>query len=128
MTVSFRMGEGGAAQGVRVRRDGTEAELPAGMTIDALAKRRSLLEQLDHERRRLDQPGMQVFDKQRQLAFSLVSSAKVRRALDLGKEPDRLRQAYGMTLFGQGWDQHRFRFTAGGELQPDWNQECASSH
>ncbi len=27
-----------------------------------------------------------------------------------------------LTLFGQGWDQHRFRFTAGGELQPDWNQ------
>ncbi|MEW3899528.1 hypothetical protein, partial [Klebsiella pneumoniae] len=23
---------------------------------------------------------------------------------------------------------HRFRFTASGELQPDWNQECASSH
>ncbi|MGW8059197.1 hypothetical protein ACWGVV_22255, partial [Klebsiella pneumoniae] len=21
-----------------------------------------------------------------------------------------------------------FRFTASGELQPDWNQECASSH
>ena len=33
-----------------------------------------------------------------------------------------------LTLFGQGWDQHRFRFTASGELQPDWNQECASSH
>jgi endoglucanase len=33
-----------------------------------------------------------------------------------------------LTLFGQGWDQHRFRFTAGGELRPDWNQECTSSH
>ncbi|EPX2741000.1 cellulose synthase complex periplasmic endoglucanase BcsZ [Klebsiella aerogenes] len=33
-----------------------------------------------------------------------------------------------LTLFGQGWDQHRFRFAAGGELQPDWNQACASSH
>ena len=33
-----------------------------------------------------------------------------------------------LTLFGQGWDQHRFRFSAGGELQPDWGQECASSH
>ncbi|PLK81518.1 endo-1,4-D-glucanase, partial [Klebsiella pneumoniae] len=33
-----------------------------------------------------------------------------------------------LTLFGQGWDQHRFRFTASGELQPDWNQECTSSH
>ncbi len=27
-----------------------------------------------------------------------------------------------LTLFGQGWDQHRFRFTASGELQPDWNR------
>nr|AFN65708.1 endoglucanase [uncultured Enterobacter sp.]AGT36744.1 endoglucanase [uncultured bacterium] len=33
-----------------------------------------------------------------------------------------------LTLFGQGWDQHRFRFAAGGELQPDWNQACARSH
>ncbi|MEB7861956.1 cellulose synthase complex periplasmic endoglucanase BcsZ [Raoultella ornithinolytica] len=32
-----------------------------------------------------------------------------------------------LTLFGQGWDQHRFRFTAGGELRPDWDQECVSS-
>ncbi|MFW0764785.1 cellulose synthase complex periplasmic endoglucanase BcsZ [Trabulsiella odontotermitis] len=34
---------------------------------------------------------------------------------------------YVLTLFGQGWDQHRFRFTARGELLPDWGQECASS-
>lgn len=36
--------------------------------------------------------------------------------------------SYVLTLFGQGWDQHRFRFTAKGELLPDWGQECASSH
>lgn len=30
-----------------------------------------------------------------------------------------------LTLFGQGWDQHRFRFTSRGELQPDWGQACA---
>ncbi|MFJ5854998.1 cellulose synthase complex periplasmic endoglucanase BcsZ [Enterobacter cancerogenus] len=35
--------------------------------------------------------------------------------------------SYVLTLFGQGWDQHRFRFTAQGELIPDWGQECASS-
>lgn len=35
--------------------------------------------------------------------------------------------SYVLTLFGQGWDQYRFRFTPRGELQPDWNQECASS-
>ncbi|KAF1369598.1 cellulose synthase complex periplasmic endoglucanase BcsZ [Yokenella regensburgei] len=36
--------------------------------------------------------------------------------------------SFVLTLFGQGWDQHRFRFTARGELLPDWGQECASSH
>ncbi|MGK9175829.1 cellulase [Yokenella regensburgei] len=36
--------------------------------------------------------------------------------------------SYVLTLFGQGWDEHRFRFTPRGELQPDWGQECASSH
>lgn len=35
--------------------------------------------------------------------------------------------SYVLTLFGQGWDQHRFRFTAKGDLIPDWGQECASS-
>lgn len=35
--------------------------------------------------------------------------------------------SYVLTLFGQGWDQHRFRFTVKGELLPDWGQECASS-
>lgn len=36
--------------------------------------------------------------------------------------------SYVLTLFGQGWDEHRFRFTPRGELQPDWGQQCASSH
>lgn len=36
--------------------------------------------------------------------------------------------SYVLTLFGQGWDQHRFRFTARGELQPDWDQQCTNSH
>ncbi len=35
---------------------------------------------------------------------------------------------YVLALFGQGWDEHRFRFTPRGELQPDWGQECATSH
>ncbi len=40
-----------------------------------------------------------------------------------------LRQGdYVLTLFGQGWDQHRFRFSTKGELLPDWGQECANSH
>lgn len=31
---------------------------------------------------------------------------------------------YVLTLFGQGWDQHRFRFSTKGELLPDWGQNA----
>src|SRR5688500_12403256 len=36
------------------------------------------------------------------MALSLVTSEKMRKALDLSKEPLALREKYGMTLFGQG--------------------------
>ncbi|MBI1914993.1 MAG: DUF1501 domain-containing protein [Planctomycetes bacterium] len=91
-----------------------EAELPADMTLDRLSKRRSLLEQFDRARRTLDgQPAVRSLDRQRARAFSLVNSTKVRAALDLDKEPDRLRERYGMTLFGQGALQARRLVEAG---------------
>jgi uncharacterized protein (DUF1501 family) len=40
-------------------------------------------------------------NRYRELAYSLISSPTVRNALDLSKEPPRLRDSYGMTLFGQ---------------------------
>jgi endo-1,4-beta-D-glucanase Y len=33
--------------------------------------------------------------------------------------------SFVLTLFGQGWDQQRFRFNAQGELVPDWERICA---
>ena len=35
------------------------------------------------------------------MAYDLIGSAKVREALDLGREPLPLRESYGMTVFGQ---------------------------
>lgn len=91
-----------------------EAELPQGMTLDRLSKRRSLLEQFDQARRALDaEAAVRTFSRQRERAFSLVNSARVRVALDLGREPARLREAYGMTLFGQGCLQARRLVEAG---------------
>ena len=91
-----------------------EAEMPAGMTLDRLSERRSLLEQFDQARRRLDaSPAVKSLDHQRERAFSLVHSTKVQTALDLGKEPDRLREQYGLTLFGQGCLQARRLVEAG---------------
>jgi hypothetical protein len=91
-----------------------EAELPGEMTLDRLHGRRSLLAQFDQARRALDgSPVVRNLDRQRSLAYGLLNSPKIHTALDLGREPDRLRRAYGMTLFGQGALQARRLVEAG---------------
>ena len=40
-------------------------------------------------------------DRYRAMAYSLIGSERVQRALDLGREPRALRESYGMTVFGQ---------------------------
>lgn len=91
-----------------------EAELAADMTLDRLSRRRSLLDQFDRSRRKLEQTAaINNLDRHRQAAYSLLSSDQVRTAMDLGREPDRLRRAYGMTLFGQGALQARRLVEAG---------------
>src|SRR6266542_23627 len=77
-------------------------ELPADVTLDRLNTRRSLAEQFDQARRDLDHtPAGQSADHYREMAFALINSPKVRAALDLNREPAKLREAYGMTVFGQ---------------------------
>ena len=91
-----------------------EAQLPEDVTLDRIDHRRSLLAQLEDARRGMDQHGaVKHLDQHRQLAFSLLDSRPIRDALDLGREPDRLREDYGMTLFGQGTLQARRLVEAG---------------
>jgi hypothetical protein len=75
--------------------------LPAGLTIDRLDRRRSLLQQLDDARRERDQQPEQNLDRYREMAYSLIGSERVHTALDLAQEPLPVRQSYGMTIFGQ---------------------------
>jgi hypothetical protein len=77
-------------------------ELPVDITLDRLDRRRTLGEQLDLSRKCHDQSvaGRQV-DRYREMAYSLIASDRVRAALDLGREPIKLRESYGMTVFGQ---------------------------
>lgn len=73
------------------------------LTLDRLNRRRGLLEQLDQQQRALAAAApARGFDRQQQLAFDLVTSPKMRLALDLRREPAAVRERYGMTLFGQG--------------------------
>lgn len=75
---------------------------PADLTLDRLDRRRSLLEQFDRARAGFErsEPSRSL-DQYRAMAYDLVGSAKVREALDVGRESLALRQSYGMTVFGQ---------------------------
>ncbi|MBI3865741.1 MAG: DUF1501 domain-containing protein [Planctomycetia bacterium] len=78
------------------------AQLRPEMTLDRLDSRRSLLDQLDGQNRQLnDTLAGKSLDRFSQMAYSFMTSQKLRDALDLGREPMSLREQYGMTLFGQ---------------------------
>ena len=72
------------------------------LTLDRLDRRRSLLEQLETARRQADRETGRSFERYRDMAYSLLTSDRLRSALDLRREPARTRDDYGMTLFGQG--------------------------
>ena len=77
-------------------------ELREGLTLDRQNRRRNLLGQLDDVRKQLDQSSeTNTFDRYQRLAFTLLTSSRVQQALNIQKEPRPLREAYGMTLFGQ---------------------------
>jgi len=81
-------------------------ELPATqlapqVTLDRLDRRRTLLQQLDQQQRRLEGQA-HSFNGLRQSAFDMVLSPRINEALDVTREPDRMREKFGYTLFGQG--------------------------
>jgi hypothetical protein len=77
--------------------------LPADVPRDRLDGRRSLLEQFDNQRRGMEaRASFTPFDRYQQMAFSLLTTGRMRQALDVGREPLAVRESYGMTLFGQG--------------------------
>jgi hypothetical protein len=67
-----------------------------------LTDRRHLLEQIDGQRRQLDQAAeVRTFGTYHARALSLLSSSATARAFRLAEEPARVRAAYGRTQFGQ---------------------------
>jgi len=76
--------------------------LNEGLTLDRLQQRRSLIETFDQSRRAADATRLEAaYDQFRQRALTLVSSEKVRTALDIRQEPAAMRDRYGRHLFGQ---------------------------
>lgn len=80
---------------------GTSGDAPSiPANFDA---RRSLLSQFDQARAWLEEDErIATFSQQQQLAYALLTSGTIHRALDVGREPMAVRENYGMTLFGQG--------------------------
>lgn len=74
-------------------------EQPADITVDRLNSRKSLLEQMEDARRARDKVDSR--DPFREMAYALMGSEKVRNALDVRREPTRVRESYGHFLFGQ---------------------------
>lgn len=78
-----------------------DSTLAAGLTLDRLESRRSLVQQADHHLQSLEaQPAFDRFNRSQRRAFNLLTSSEVRAAFDLTKEDPRLRERYGRTLFG----------------------------
>jgi hypothetical protein len=78
-----------------------DSTLGPDMTIDRLNKRRTMLEQID-DQRRLAEASIAAgsYDRTQQRAFGVLTSAKVRAAFDLDREDPRVLDRYGRTLFG----------------------------
>ena len=73
-----------------------------GFGVERLGRRRSLFDQLEAARAgataRAESDPMAA---QRELAYSLLTSGKVARAFDIGREDPRVRDRYGRHMFGQ---------------------------
>jgi hypothetical protein len=76
--------------------------LPDDVPVERINLRRALLGRFDQSRLQAEANERNgVFDRYQQMAFSLITSSRMREALDIGRESMDLREQYGMTLFGQ---------------------------
>ncbi len=78
---------------------------------DRLRNRRDLLGRLEERR-----AGELTFDRQRSTAFAMLEQSRAARALELRREPRRVRERYGLTKFGQSLLLARRLVEAGGSL------------
>lgn len=68
-----------------------------------LDRRRKLREMVDASVASLESnPDARLLDENFHRAYTLMTSETAREAFDLSKEPEKLREAYGMNKFGQG--------------------------
>lgn len=75
---------------------------PPDLQLDRVNSRRSLLQQFEAQRASVHaNPRTRDHDRFQERALALATSEQTRRALDIRREPSRLRDFYGRGLFGQ---------------------------
>ena len=85
--------------GFRVR----DLSLANSRERDRLQRRYAMLHELDRHQKAIEAaaPAVQARDVFYEKAHSLITSPAAKQAFDLGREPDKVRDAYGRTGFGQ---------------------------
>ena len=78
-----------------------ELSLPTGMTNERLSSRQRLLTGLGPDRAEALAGRAAAFGEQQELAFTLLTSARVTKAFDVNAEPTEVRDRYGRNKFGQ---------------------------
>jgi hypothetical protein len=78
-----------------------DLEVPAGESRSRMDARKRLLQQVDELQRRTETRSTQMHDASYERAFRLLTSPEAKKAFDLTKEKDTLRDRYGRNTFGQ---------------------------
>jgi hypothetical protein len=92
----FSLGSDPAAPGFKVK------DLNAGVSEDRFARRRTILDAVDHHFRYAESSdALTAMDTFYQQAYDLLSSPKAKGAFDLTQEKETTRSAYGMNQAGQ---------------------------
>ncbi len=92
---------GGAFEPVKGNELPGRLALPPGVAVPRLHERDELRRQFDGLERARDAGQLGRVDRYAEMALDMVVSPAVRRAFDLGREPDRLRDAYGRSSVGE---------------------------
>jgi hypothetical protein len=71
-----------------------------GLTADRLGQRQRLLQRVE-ARQSERRDGLSGYERTRARAFDALTSVQLREAFDLGREPHKVRERYGSTMFGQ---------------------------
>jgi len=80
-----------------------ELSLPNGVTFERLAARRELQKLIDDQTRLIDHSAAaRGLDAYYEKALAMLHSTKLREAFNIAAEPDKLRDRYGRSTYGQG--------------------------